>query len=108
MFSGTWFPDWTHKPITEITKDMVARQQTKLTETSGPANANLALRFLQALLNCAIAQYEKTKGEHLIAENPIHRLSRTRVWNRDERRRTVIKRHQLSAWYVIRATSQGT
>jgi len=93
------FPDWHKKPLLTITKDMVARRHIKLGEENGEAYANLSMRFLRALFNFAIAQYEDHKGQALIRENPVMRLNQTRAWYRVDRRQTVIRPHQLPAWY---------
>lgn len=94
------FGTWQKKPLADITKDMVARRHRELGEKSGEAYANLAMRFLRALFNFAIAQYEDGFGNNLVRENPVVRLTQTRAWYRVERRQTVIKPKQLSAWYT--------
>jgi integrase len=92
------FHDWQSKPLLEITKDMVAKRHRKLGEKS-EARANLAMRFLRAIFNFAAGEYENAKGQSLIIENPVKRLSHTRAWYRIERRQTVIKAHELAVWY---------
>jgi len=57
------------------------------------------MRFLRSVFNFAIAQYEDGFGKPLLTENPLQRLTQTRAWYRAERRQTVIKVHQLGAWY---------
>ena len=94
------FPDWQRKALRDISKDMVARRHAKLGETRGHAYANLSMRFLRALFNFAQAQYEDSFGHALIVENPVSRLTQTRAWYRVARRQTVIKEHQLPAWYA--------
>jgi integrase len=93
------FPDWKNKPLKAITKDMVSRRHTHLGETRGHGYANLSLRFLRALFNFAIAQYELDNGEPLLRFNPVIRITQTRSWYRVTRRQTYIKPHQLAAWY---------
>lgn len=44
-------------------------------------------------------RYEDSKGQALIQDNPIKRLSQTRAWYRVERRQTVIKPHELKPWF---------
>ena len=92
------FADWQDKPLLEVSKDMVARRHAMLGQNSGAAYANLAMRFLRALFNFAIAQYEDGGGSALIRDNPVARLTQTRAWYRVARRQTVIKPHQLAAW----------
>lgn len=104
------FKDWQARPLSEITKDMIARRHDKLGETSGPAYANLALRFLRSVFNFALAQYETANGLPILPENPVNRLNRTRAWYRVERRRTFLKPHQRAPWYAavqrLKATAQ--
>jgi integrase len=92
------FSDWQNMPLLGISKDMVAKRHSKFGERS-KARANLAMRFLRAIFNFAAGEYEDGKGKSLVLENPVKRLSHTRAWYRIERRQTVIKAHELPAWY---------
>lgn len=92
------FGDWRRKQLTDITKDMVERRYHLLGEHS-PSQANRAMRFLRSLLNFAIGRYEDAKGIAILADNPVRRLSQTRAWYRIPRRQTVIKAHELGAWF---------
>lgn len=93
------FLDWQNKALIDINKEMVAKRHTKVGAEHGEAYANLAMRFLRALFNFSIAQYEDGSGNALLRENPVVRLTQTRAWYRVERRQTVIKSHQLKQWY---------
>lgn len=92
------FSDWENKLLMSITKDMVAKRHTQIGEKS-KARANLSMRFLRAIFNFAAGEYEDADGRSLFLENPVKRLSHTRAWYRIERKQTVIKPHELSAWY---------
>lgn len=106
---GTAFADWRTKPLLSITKDMVSKRHKQLGEQNGEAWANLSMRVLRALFNFAAGQYEDGQGRSLIAENPVKRLSQTRAWYRVERRQTVIKPHELQAWFSgVMALSSDT
>lgn len=94
------FKDWQERRLVDINREMVQRRHAKLGSERGPAYANLAMRFLRALFNFAIARYEDAQGQSLIADNPVARLTRTRAWYRVERRRRVIKMHELPAWFA--------
>jgi hypothetical protein len=50
---------------------MVAKRHTQLGIKS-EAQANLSMRFLRALFNFASGQYEDSKGQSLIADNPVN------------------------------------
>lgn len=93
------FVNWQDKAITSISKDMVAKQHRNIGAERGEAYANLAMRFLRALFNFAIAQYEDGSGNAILRENPVIRLTQTRAWYRVDRRQTVIKPYQLAPWY---------
>ena len=92
------FPDWQNKPLLDITKDMVSKRHKKIGETS-QARANLAMRVLRAIYNFSAGEYEDEKDRALILENPVKRLSHTRAWYRVDRRKTILKAHELPRWY---------
>lgn len=93
------FADWQNKAMLDISKDMIAKRHSKIGTERGEAYANLSMRFLRALFNFAIAQYEDGSGHAILRENPVMRLTQTRAWYRVDRRQTVIKPHQLGPWY---------
>lgn len=95
----TVLADWQNKAMLKISKDMVARRHSKIGTEHGEAYANLSMRFLRALFNFAIAQYEDGNGNSVLRENPVIRLTQTRAWYRVERRQTVIKPHELEPWF---------
>ena len=97
-FMKTHYLDWNNKPITEINKDMIERKHREIGERS-EAQANLSMRFMRALFNFAIGQYEDTAGNPTISDNPVKRISQTRAWYRVDRRQTVIKPYDLPAWF---------
>jgi len=91
------FPDWMSKPVVKITPAMIEKRHKAHGERS-KARANLAMRYLRALFNFAAAKYQDDDGKPLIDSNPVKKLSQTRAWYRVDRRRTVIKPHELGAW----------
>lgn len=95
----TSFKDWQNRPLSNITRDAVAKRHKRLGEKS-PARANGAMRVLRALFNFAAGQYEDAKGRSLFPENPVGRLSQTRAWYPNKRKQTVLKPHQLPDWYA--------
>ena len=88
--------DWLNRPIAQISKDAVAARHRRLGERSH-ARANNAMRVLRALFNFARGQYEDAEGRSLFLENPVSRLSHTRAWYPDTRRRTVISPAHIAA-----------
>lgn len=90
--------DWLDVPLTAIDKDMIERRHSQLGKRS-PARANNTMRVLRAIFNYAMDKYEDNQGAPLIAFNPIDRLSKNRGWYKVERRRTLLKPHELKPWY---------
>lgn len=91
--------DWENKPLNSITREMVSKRHRELGLHS-QARANLAMRYLRAVFNFAIAHYTDNEGQPFIADNPVKRLSQTRSWYRVDRRETLIKPHQLKPWFA--------
>ena len=92
------FQDWLGRPIRGITKDMVAKRHSEVGKMRGPAQANLSFRYLRAIFNFAMGEFEDDQGKSILQENPVRRLSQTRAWFRVERRRTYIKDSDLGAF----------
>ena len=93
------FGDWLDRPFVGITREAIAARHAEVTEGSGPAHADNAMRTLRAILNFAMVQFEGPDGERLMTENPVARLSQTKAWNRVGRRKTLIAKHQLRPWF---------
>lgn len=91
--------DWMGKPVTQITPAMVETRHRKLGQKS-KARANLTMRYLRAVLNFAASKWADDEGRPLIAYNPVKRLGATKAWYRVERRRNVIREHELRAWWA--------
>jgi integrase len=86
------FADWHKKAVLDISSAMVTKKHKTIGKNHGNAYANLSMRVLRAIFNFAMAQY----GD-LLVKNPVKILSDTRGWFRIEKRRTVIKPHELEA-----------
>lgn len=87
--------DWLDKPLTAITSDVVTKLHAKHRDT--PAQANLAMRYLRAVINYAMAQQDEDAP--LIKANPVKRLTATRGMFKVERRTGMIALHELPAWW---------
>jgi len=90
--------DWKDAPLSEITKDMVEVRHRTLGKRS-PARANNTMRLLRALFNYAQKKYEDAQGNPIILVNPVSRISDNGGWYEIRPRQTLIKAHQLPAWY---------
>jgi integrase/DNA-binding XRE family transcriptional regulator len=88
-----YLADWLNKPLKEISREMVAEKHTTLGQLNGESTANGTMRVFRALYN-----YAKVLDDKL-PENPVLYLSRTKTWYKDKRRQSIIKPHQLAAWY---------
>lgn len=95
------FGDWQSKRILTIQKNTILQRHQQLSEKRGKAYADLSMRFLQAVINLAIHRYEDSKGAPLIRDNPVAVLSKAHAWNRQTRRDTYIKEHELSGWFSV-------
>ncbi|MCU7933222.1 MAG: integrase arm-type DNA-binding domain-containing protein [Candidatus Thiodiazotropha sp. (ex Codakia rugifera)] len=102
------FKDWQDRELRNITKDMVQKRHRDYGKRS-QARANNAMRLLKAVFNFARGQYEDSQGHSLFPENPVDRLSHVKAWFRVERRRTLIKKSELPAWFeaVERLREEG-
>ena len=89
--------DWMSKPVTRISRDMVANRHRRLGNSS-EAGANRCMRYLRAVLNFASEAYAFPDGRPLLVDNPVTRLSATRSWYRIKPRRTYLAPHELSRW----------
>ncbi len=91
-------PDWQDKPLNRITPAMVEKRHRDHAARS-MARANLAMRYLRAVFNFAMAKYKDDGGDPLIAHNPVKIISELKAWHRVDRRRTYIQPHQLKPWF---------
>jgi integrase len=117
------FKGWQRKRLVDITRDMVKKKYSQIKRDAesryirrskdggfslnkevagkrGNAQANLDMRFLRSLMNFASGQYEDRNGQPLVKDNPVAVLTQTKSWYRVERRQTIIKPHELSAWFL--------
>jgi integrase len=90
-------PGWLDKPLRSITPDMVQAAHKKHGARS-PASANGAMRVLRLLWNYATTHNPKN-APAIYGENPTLILSRRKEWYRIGRRKTIIKAHDLPAWW---------
>lgn len=71
------FKDWHDLTLREITEDMVKARHAEIAKVS-PAQANLAMKYLRAALNYAIA--DSPRDDPILTHNPVDRLNRTAAW----------------------------
>ncbi len=91
--------DWRNKPLSEITRDHVARRHKELSKVS-KSSANKSMRVLRAIFNFAHGQYEDENGKGLFPDNPVSRLTHTKAWNKETRRKSRIKNTELRPWFT--------
>lgn len=85
-------------PIDKIDGDNVREIHRRVGADGHKAYANQIMRTLRAVLNYAKAEYKNDRGERLILENPVSRISETKTWYRERRRKTVIRQADMAAW----------
>lgn len=93
------FSNWQHRPLHELTGQMILNRHRALAKVHGEQGANNFMRALRSLYNFAMDRYEDGSGQPVLATNPVLMLTRTRSWFPVDRRRTLVKPHQLPAWY---------
>lgn len=96
---GKHFQDWLKKPITDITPFMVESRHKEIS-TTHKTGANTAMRYLRALYNYASSSYTDKSGSSIVTSNPVSRLSKLKLWNRDQRRIDYIRDHELKSWFA--------
>lgn len=101
------FGDWKNKRLVDITKDMIEERHREI-GSRAPQRANNAMRVLRALFNHAMHSFEDSEGNPYISANPVSRLSQNRGWYPNKRRQTVLKSHELKAWYAGTAALSNT
>ena len=91
---------WQHRPLASLTGQMILNRHRTLAKSRGEHGANNYMRALRSIFNFAMDRYEDgTTGQPVLATNPVLMLTRTRSWYSVDRRQTLIKPHQLPAWY---------
>lgn len=91
------FSDWLARPVTHITREMVARRHRKLGRKS-PARANLVMRYLRAVLNFTSEANAFPDGRPLLPDNPVKVLTATNSWFRLRPRSRSLAIHELPRW----------
>ena len=80
-------------------KDQKRKPTAKEQKKAGSAQGNLHMRFLRALMNFAMTEYRDGDDKPILSENPVKKLSDQDQWHTVKRRKTIIKDHQLPAWF---------
>ncbi len=86
--------EWLEQPISNITKEMIVAKHRDVGEKHGENAANNLMRTVRSLYNFAYIM-----ADEKIPPNPVLRLSQARQWYKTDRRRTLIKPHELKHWY---------
>ena len=89
---------WKKKPMRRITRDMVEKRHQQLSKRSH-SSANKTMRVLRSLFNYANGKYEDAEVRGLFPDNPVQRLTHTKVWNVETRRDNTIQRTDIQPWF---------
>ncbi len=92
----TYFGDWKLKPLASIDADMVMSRYRKIIDSSGAAQASVALRFLRSLINFARATY----GSTVFIDNPVSSLTAKKAWVRSSPRTDHLKQHEIKKFIL--------
>ena len=114
------FADWTDKPITSITRDMVRGRHAQLAEGGfkglnpvntkdkrkvrpSPATANASMIVLRILIQFAADEYRLADGKSLITDNPVDAMKRHWAPAGDRTGRYIDKRKVGEVWNALQA-----
>ena len=92
------FDDWLDRPVAQITGTMVKERHAKLAAKS-PAQANLAMRYLRAALNHAIA--DSDDDAPVLKANPVERLNRANQWAAVRRATRHLPDDRVAEWLEV-------
>lgn len=84
------FSDWLNKPVTEITRDMVATRHKTL--GGNATTKDNKMRVLRLLMRYALAL-------KIIDESPTDALKDIGLWSKPTRRNRIIPSEKLAEWY---------
>jgi integrase len=87
------------EPLARITPAMVGELHTAKSQTH-EAQANKDCRTLSAVWTWSRNNYGLEGDSPTTALNASHRTSGGATWNRTKRRKTLVQRHQLAAWFA--------
>jgi integrase len=90
--------DWKDRALKDIDRDMVAARHKKIVGSGEGVAANNTMRCLRALFNFAKGQYEDEHGKPFFPDNPVTRISHTKAWTPEVRRKTIIRANELPVW----------
>ncbi|MEZ5535512.1 MAG: integrase family protein, partial [Thiolinea sp.] len=99
----TNFTSWADKPISNINRDAVIKRFNELSKKS-PARANLAFRYLRALINSAREAYCTADGIYTIFPvNPVTLAMKGNKanWNEEAKRNTRIPEDKIGEVWLI-------
>lgn len=114
------FADWTDKPITSITRDMVRERHAQLAEGGfkgmdpmntkdkrkvrpAPATANAAMIVLRILIQFAADEFRLADGKSLISDNPVDAMKRHWAPAGNRTGRYIDKRKVGEVWNALHA-----
>ncbi len=95
--------DWLDLPIVTITSEMIQKRHKQLSTAGrdgrGRGSANQFGRLLRVIFNYVMLTKHNGKGQPLIVENPVKKLSQLHTWNKLEPRDNIIQPDDLKRWY---------
>jgi integrase len=94
--------DWSELPIHQIRQHMILDRHRAISQRNGsPVTlANNVMRALRAIVYFAITYYETPSDTPIVNKNPVRILSAVGGWNRDKRRETFVRPHELPRWFA--------
>ena len=99
MLIRHYLSDWKDVPLKDIDEKMILDRHTRLSESS-PSRANSAMRCFRAIYNRAYYTTKDTERKPLLPENPVKILGQTGQWKDVKRKKTLIRKADLPAWFA--------
>lgn len=83
---------WMGRRLFDLTQQEILEEHRRLGLQYGKATANKVLRYLRAVCSWSMVYYG-------LPSNPVQALTLSRSWFRSNRRRTLLRPHELPRWW---------
>lgn len=95
------FSDWTDKPLSALTRDMIHKRYVDLSKKS-VARANQGFRVLRAIFNWERKRTRRDSGEFILLSNPVEILTDLDLWGNVPTRNSKIPVEKMGlAWHFL-------
>lgn len=92
---------WMGRRLFDLTQQEILEEHRRLGMKFGKTTANKALRYLRAVCSWSMVYYG-------LPSNPVQALTLSRSWFRSNRRRTLLRPHELPSWWEALQAEDST